>query len=102
MRRQGECASWVTGGASYIGSVTTRLLLDAGHEVTVLDSLEKGHREAVDPRAMVVVSDVDDRAALDGALPGCDAVMHLAGLIEVAEIAGRSRPLLRGERHQAP
>ena len=34
----------VTGGAGYIGSVTTRLLLDAGHEVTVLDSLEKGHR----------------------------------------------------------
>jgi len=75
----------VTGGAGYIGSVTTRLLLDAGHEVTVLDSLEKGHREAVDPRATLVVADVGDRAALDEALPGCDAVMHLAGLIEVAE-----------------
>jgi len=75
----------VTGGAGYIGSITTRMLLDAGHEVTVLDSLEKGHREAVDPRATLVVADVGDRAALDEALPGCDAVMHLAGLIEVAE-----------------
>ncbi len=74
----------VTGGAGYIGSVTTRLLLDAGHEVVVLDSLENGHREAVDPRATLVVADIGDRAALDGALPGCDAVMHLAGLIEVA------------------
>jgi UDP-glucose 4-epimerase len=75
----------VTGGAGYIGSVTTRLLLDAGHEVTVLDSLVKGHREAVDPRAELVVTDVGDRATLDRVLPGCDAVMHLAGLIEVAE-----------------
>jgi UDP-glucose 4-epimerase len=75
----------VTGGAGYIGSVTTRLQLDAGHEVTVLDSLEKGHGEAVDPRATLVVADVGDRGALDEALPGCDAVMHLAGLIEVAE-----------------
>jgi UDP-glucose 4-epimerase len=75
----------VTGGAGYIGSVTTRMLLDAGHIVTVLDSLVNGHREAVDPRAELVVADVGDRATLDRLLPGCDAVMHLAGLIEVAE-----------------
>jgi UDP-glucose 4-epimerase len=75
----------VTGGAGYIGSVTTRVLLDAGHRVTVLDSLEKGWRAAVDPRATLEVGDVGDRALLDRVLPGCDAVMHLAGLIEVAE-----------------
>ena len=61
------------------------MLLDAGHEVTVLDSLERGHREAVDQRAKLVVGDVGDRAVLDAVLPGCDAVMHLAGLIEVGE-----------------
>ncbi len=38
----------VTGGAGYIGSITTRTLLDRGHEVVVLDTLEKGRREAVD------------------------------------------------------
>jgi UDP-glucose 4-epimerase len=75
----------VTGGAGYIGSVTTRLLLDHGHQVTVLDSLEHGWRDAVDPRAELVAGDVGDRAALDLALPGCAAVVHLAGLIEVAE-----------------
>jgi UDP-glucose 4-epimerase len=75
----------LTGGAGYIGSVTTRLLLDAGHRVTVLDSLEKGWRAAVDPRASLEVGDVGDTALLDRLLPGCDAVMHLAGLIEVAE-----------------
>lgn len=75
----------VTGGAGYIGSITTRLLLDAGHECTVLDTLERGHREAVDPRAKLVVGSVGDDAVLDEELPGCDAVMHLAGYIEVAE-----------------
>ena len=40
----------VTGGAGYIGSVTVRVLLDAGHDVTVLDTLEKGWCAAVDPR----------------------------------------------------
>jgi UDP-glucose 4-epimerase len=75
----------VTGGAGYIGSVTTRLLLDRGHECVVLDTLEKGHREAVDARAELVVGDVGDNAVVAEALPGCDAVMHLAGYIEVAE-----------------
>ncbi|NTW27977.1 MAG: UDP-glucose 4-epimerase GalE [Coriobacteriia bacterium] len=75
----------VTGGAGYIGSITTRVLLDAGHECVVLDTLERGHREAVDPRAELVSGSVGDREALERVLPGCDAVMHLAGYIEVAE-----------------
>lgn len=75
----------VTGGAGYIGSVTTRLLLDAGHRVTVLDSLQRGWLAAVDPRAALEVGSVGDRALLDRILPGCDAVLHCAGLIEVAE-----------------
>jgi UDP-glucose 4-epimerase len=75
----------VTGGAGYIGSITVRHLLDARHEVVVLDTLEKGWRVAVDPRATLAVASVGDREALDRVLPGCDAVMHLAGYIEVAE-----------------
>jgi UDP-glucose 4-epimerase len=75
----------VTGGAGYIGSITTRMLLDAGHEVVVLDTLEKGHAAAVDQRAELVVGSVGDCALLDGVLPSVDAVMHLAGYIEVAE-----------------
>lgn len=75
----------VTGGAGYIGSVTTRMLLDAGHEVCVLDTLENGHRDAVDRRARFEVGNVGDRRKLDWLLPGCDAVMHLAGYIQVAE-----------------
>lgn len=36
----------VTGGAGYIGSVMTRMLLDSGHEPLVLDDLSEGHRQA--------------------------------------------------------
>ncbi len=75
----------VTGGAGYIGSITVRTLLNAGHECVVLDTLERGHREAVDSRAEFVAGSVGDRGVLGSVLPGCDAVMHLAGYIEVAE-----------------
>jgi len=75
----------VTGGAGYIGSITTRALLDAGHEVIVLDTLEKGHRDAVDSRATFVQGDVGDADLIVAALSGVDSVMHLAGYIEVAE-----------------
>ena len=75
----------VTGGAGYIGSITTRTLLDAGHDVVVLDTLEKGWAPAVDPRAALFAGSVGDRDVLDRVMPACDAVMHLAGYIEVAE-----------------
>lgn len=75
----------VTGGAGYIGSITTRALVEAGHEVVVLDSLERGHRRAVDPRATLVVASVGDREVLDSVLPGIEAVIHCAGYIDVAE-----------------
>ncbi|MDP2183182.1 MAG: UDP-glucose 4-epimerase GalE [Actinomycetota bacterium] len=75
----------VTGGAGYIGSITTRWLLDAGFTVVVLDSLVRGHREAVDDRARFVEADVSDAPAVRDAADGCDAVLHCAGYIEVAE-----------------
>ncbi len=75
----------VTGGAGYIGSITTRVLLDAGHECVVLDTLERGWRDAVDTRATFIQGSVSDRSVIGPALAGCDAVMHLAGYIEVAE-----------------
>lgn len=46
----------VTGGAGYIGSIVALQLLEAGHEVVVLDSLERGHRAAVPPRARLVIA----------------------------------------------
>lgn len=75
----------VTGGAGYIGSITTRMLLDRSHEVIVLDTLENGCREAVDPRADFLQASIGERAIYPHILKGVDAVMHLAGYIEVAE-----------------
>src|ERR1700759_4033014 len=75
----------VTGGAGYVGSVTSRLLLDAGHQVTVLDNLVTGFREAVAPDATFVEKDIRDAA--EGLTPeaGFDAVLHFAGLIAAGE-----------------
>jgi UDP-glucose 4-epimerase len=77
----------VTGGAGYIGSVTTERLLDAGHEVTVFDNLERGHREAVDRRAAFVQGDLRDAEAIRKAVAAVrpDAVMHFAAYALVPE-----------------
>lgn len=85
-----------TGGAGYIGSVTTRRLVDAGHDCVVVDSLIRGHRDAVDLRATFVESQDGDPSVFERALPGCDAVMHLAGLIEVGESQAQPGPYFDG------
>ncbi len=78
---------FVTGGAGYIGSVTTELLLDKGHEVVVFDNLERGHREAVDPRARLVVGDLRNADEVEKAMREArpDAVMHFAAYALVGE-----------------
>ncbi|MFF5295772.1 UDP-glucose 4-epimerase GalE [Paractinoplanes globisporus] len=75
----------VTGGAGYVGSVTSRLLLDAGHEVVVLDNLVTGFREAVAPDATFVEKDIRDAADVLTPEAGFDAVLHFAGLIAAGE-----------------
>jgi UDP-glucose-4-epimerase GalE len=76
----------VTGGAGYIGGFTTRALLDAGHEVTVLDTLDAGRADAVGD-ASLVIGDFGDRDLVREQLRsrGVEAVMHFAGLKSVAE-----------------
>jgi len=77
----------VTGGSGYIGSVTTELLCNGGHEVTVFDNLERGHREAVDPRARLVTGDLRDSAPILATLRDVrpDAVVHFAAYALVGE-----------------
>jgi UDP-glucose-4-epimerase GalE len=76
----------VTGGAGYIGSHTVRLLLEQGHDVTVVDNLSKGHRRNV-PEGRLHEMDISDTAALARLLAdkGCDAVIHFAAFIAVGE-----------------
>jgi UDP-glucose 4-epimerase len=77
----------LTGGAGYIGSMATQLLLEAGHEVTVYDSLVTGHRQAVPAGAHYVQADLADENALQAALRGrqIQAVLHFAAFIEAGE-----------------
>ncbi len=77
----------VTGGAGYIGSVTSELLLDGGHEVVVFDNLERGHRSAIDERAKLVEGDLRDRDSIADAMKQVkpDAVVHFAAYALVGE-----------------
>lgn len=75
----------VTGGAGFIGGHVSKILLDDGHEVVILDNLSKGHKETVDKRAKLVVGDMADPVKTKEALSGVDAVIHMAGLIVVPE-----------------
>src|SRR5438128_8173625 len=77
----------VTGGAGYIGSICAELLLDEGHDVTILDNLGEGHRRAVDGRARFVEADLQDRHRTLSILREMkpEAVMHFAASALVAE-----------------
>ena len=77
----------VTGGAGYIGSVTAEALLNAGHSVTVYDSLVTGHRAAIPEGAVFIQADLSDSHALVETLTNkmFHAVMHFAAFIEAGE-----------------
>jgi len=73
----------VTGGAGYVGSVVAQHLIEAGHEVTVLDNLSTGFREGVPAGATFVEGDIRDAAKwLDSSY---DAVLHFAAFSQVGE-----------------
>ena len=87
----------VTGGAGYIGSIVAAQLLDAGHDVTVLDHLERGHRAAVPAGARLEQVDLLDAEATSAVLAqGYDAVLHFAALALVAESVANPERYHRG------
>ncbi|MFJ5923086.1 UDP-glucose 4-epimerase GalE [Kitasatospora sp. NPDC092948] len=73
----------VTGGAGYVGSVVAAHLLEAGHQVTVLDDLSTGFAEAVPDGAEFVRGRVQDAGdVLDASF---DGVLHFAASSQVGE-----------------
>ncbi|MFG2391577.1 UDP-glucose 4-epimerase GalE [Streptomyces lavendulae] len=73
----------VTGGAGYVGGVVAAHLLEAGHEVTVLDNLSTGFGEGVPAGATLVNARIQDAAEhLDASY---DAVLHFAASSQVGE-----------------
>jgi UDP-glucose 4-epimerase len=77
----------VCGGAGYIGSACARVLLEAGHRVTVYDALLTGHRAAVPREAHFVEANLADGDRLQRTLGEgrFEAVMHFAAFIEAGE-----------------
>lgn len=77
----------VTGGAGYIGSITVRELIKEGYDVVVLDSLEFGHKEAVDKKADLEVVDLKDKDAIAKVFEKypIDAVIDFAAHLDVGK-----------------
>jgi UDP-glucose 4-epimerase len=78
---------FISGGAGYIGSAAAEVLLKAGHQVTVYDSLVTGHRAAVPEGVNFIHAQLSDTLALGIALTEqrYDAIMHFAASIEAGE-----------------
>ncbi|MCB9849839.1 MAG: UDP-glucose 4-epimerase GalE [Phycisphaerales bacterium] len=76
----------VTGGAGYVGSHCVRRLVDAGHNITVLDNLCAGHADALPKGVPLVRADLADAQTLSEVLDrSFDAVMHFAAFLDVGE-----------------
>ncbi len=77
----------VTGGAGYIGSITSSLLRQVGHSVVIFDNLKTGHKEAVG-QSRLIIGDLINKDSIDRVFMSekFDAVLHFAAL----SLAGES------------
>jgi UDP-glucose 4-epimerase len=82
----------VTGGAGYVGSVSVEALVAAGHEVTVLDDLSTGHREAL----------VDGADLVDGPYTDAESVARLLDAREIEAVLHCAARSLVGESVREP
>ena len=77
----------VTGGAGFIGSTFSRIAIEKGHSVRIVDNLSSGSREVADELqklgAEIMIGDIRDSDVMDAALQGVDFVVHLAAQISV-------------------
>ena len=76
----------ITGGAGFIGSHLTDVLLAKGYSVRILDDLSTGKRSNVpldNPRVELIVGDVADADVVTRAMVDCQAVAHLAAVASV-------------------
>lgn len=77
----------VTGGAGYVGSISVERLLEAGHEVTVLDDFSTGHRDSIPAGVEIVAGSFTDERTIAAALESnrIEAVLHCAAKSLVGE-----------------
>lgn len=81
----------ITGGAGFIGSHLTDLLLESGFHVRILDCLSyQVHQDTripdyLIPEAELIAGDIRDRETVARALSGIDAVVHMASVVGVSQ-----------------
>ncbi|WP_020107414.1 UDP-glucose 4-epimerase GalE [Nocardia sp. 348MFTsu5.1] len=75
----------VTGGAGYVGSVCARVLIEHGHDVTIIDNLSTGNADALPEGAAFVEGNVSDVAAGVLTAQSFDGVLHFAAQSLVGE-----------------
>ena len=68
----------VTGGCGYVGTVLTRALLDAGHDITVVDIMWFGNHLPEHKNLRIIKEDVRNSEKIP--MDGVDAVIHLANV----------------------
>lgn len=87
----------MTGGAGFIGSNIVRLLLERGHDVTVLDNLSSGYRQnlAPFPQVNLIEGDIRDAKIVDQAVDGNEVIFHLAA--SVGNTRSIENPILDSE-----
>lgn len=73
----------VTGGAGFIGSHLVDALIENGHEVHVLDNLETGKAENLNPKAHFHLADIRNYTEIEPYFTGVDYVFHLAALARI-------------------
>lgn len=75
----------ITGGAGFIGTHISKLLLDQGHQVLIYDNLSRSNTNFLDKRTLFLRGDLSDEKLLQKALKGIDCVIHLAAFLDVEE-----------------
>ncbi len=77
----------VTGGAGYIGSITVELLVNNGHNVAVIDNLDRGHKKAVHPNAKLYIENIASSAIVENIIRenNIEYILHFAADSQVGE-----------------
>jgi UDP-glucose 4-epimerase len=82
----------VTGGAGYVGGTVSELLVEKGHDVTVVDNLCHARRDLIPQGVEFIEADIADRARIESLFRKAtrekapfDGVLHFAALIEAGE-----------------
>lgn len=78
----------ITGGAGFIGSHLTETLLQAGHQVTVIDDLSTGRFENIQhltalPHFRFAIETITNETVMDRLISECDVIFHLAAAVGV-------------------